>query len=234
MPQLIDTPESWFRREQRDLYFFKFTDEDENENATDELTKWFRQYLPATKLFKVGPSEYSGYICGGPTHLAVDFDNQSLETFCASWEHPDGKSRDHRWQCWCYPFSKWIEKINDFHLYTNKLTEPQNLRWFDTPKGMFLIGAYKEGDLPSLYDAWWIVCNAEPSLRKYSERAFPCGSLRKRPSEIEWRVLIELSFEKDSNWESEEFEKNPENRDRLRTAFGLAPTTPLNMAIYDF
>lgn len=118
MPRLIRSPEQILRATQADLYFIRFSHGQDAYRAGKEpagkreLEAWLSQHIPDTRLELIGPSEFSGMLCGGigddyAFHIAPD----GIEQFAAHWEHPDGSSLDPRWQCIWYPLKEFERRI---------------------------------------------------------------------------------------------------------------------------
>jgi len=121
MPNLIRNIDQYFREEQRDIYYIVFGDmyaHDWLSNSTpnppgrEELLAWFAEHLPACKIEPIYPFTYrSGILCAPyPGSFTVDFDEESLQTFCARWENAEGKSLDSRFQCYWNPLSHYLEQ----------------------------------------------------------------------------------------------------------------------------
>lgn len=76
MPQLISTPEEWFRNQKRDLYVVRHKEttgrlSNKKFKADQKLLRnWFAEKIPNTSLDVIGASENSGYLLGGPTFFA--------------------------------------------------------------------------------------------------------------------------------------------------------------------
>jgi len=123
MPALIRTIDQYFREEKRDLYYIVFghkldgswrwlADAPANPAGRDELLTWFAEHLPACKIEPIYPfGERSGILCAPyPGSISVDFDEASLQAFCARWENAAAQSLDPRFQCYCYPLANYLEQ----------------------------------------------------------------------------------------------------------------------------
>ena len=111
MPQLIHTPEEVFRRERRDIYTLEFQEgsSEDIQKTFKKMQAWFKQNTPDSPTEMLAPSEYSGWIDGGPTSLRIAFTPADLAIFCEQWENTDGGSLDPRFQCCIHPYADWLE-----------------------------------------------------------------------------------------------------------------------------
>lgn len=118
MPRLIPTPEQILRTTQADLYFIRFTNGQRAYRAgvdpegKSTLDTWLAGHLPDARLELMGPSEFSGILCGGiGADYAFHVSVEGIAEFAAYWEGPDGSSRDPRWQCIWYPLEEFERRI---------------------------------------------------------------------------------------------------------------------------
>lgn len=147
MPQLIRTPDEIFRAEPgKTLYYIEFNfpgkmsslhglkARSEAPDAVEpidpahppgqaELLDWFATHWPAVHIELLAPREGSGFVCGGiDGRLRVDFDEAALAGFVERWETADGASVDPRWQCFAFPYERWLHQR---HPRTEALIETQ-------------------------------------------------------------------------------------------------------------
>lgn len=145
MPLLIRTPEQIFREEEKDIYFIRFFDADEDHkhrqnngaksSANEEIRQWMKVYLPNVRIERMAPSEESGWIEGYFGDIRIDFSDKDLAIFCKQWEDDDGKSKDARFQCMSISYQSWLAQ-NEMSTPTRE--RPANLSeaiWWDTPIG---------------------------------------------------------------------------------------------------
>jgi len=138
MPQLIRTPEQYFREERKDLYFIEFADakgsvkpfgggifglmgrqpskkkfDPDHPPGHAEILAWFAEHLPDTCLEPLGQPESSGIMSGGINgRLRVDFNEVSLQTWTARWETEDHGAIDPRFACFQMTYEGWKEKVD--------------------------------------------------------------------------------------------------------------------------
>lgn len=170
MPQLIRTPEQIFREERCDVYYLYFNQDDLVGRATrDEMQTWFQQHMPNSPVEAMGPSEYSGWICGGPAMLRIAFTDADLKKFCEVWETPDGTSIDPRFQCYLSPYQNWWDKHGQ---YVPTLAQPSHAgisSWIQTPLGTLNHVLPPDGRLKhpaNVRDLWANACQQWPELAK--------------------------------------------------------------------
>jgi hypothetical protein len=104
---LLSTPEDWFRTHQRD--FYEFRPSKGQAALPPDLTTWLATNLPNRKLERLGPSEKSGWIIGGPTMLVMAMDEEEIQRYSEHWEDAAGKSIDLRWQCYQWSYVSWCD-----------------------------------------------------------------------------------------------------------------------------
>jgi hypothetical protein len=132
MPQLIQTPEQWFRTKKSDIYYFKPTPKKSKANRKnkmlstlrdldrelpEELLNWFKAVLPHRQLELVGSSEYGGWVSGGGSYWAMELDEADVNKFVARWEDGNDKSIDPRFQCFGSPYSRWLEGVSRIQVF---------------------------------------------------------------------------------------------------------------------
>lgn len=246
MPVILDSPEAWFRTQQRDLYVIDYRKEPDFNDLDDEedtrlriaqdqkpLKDWFKTHLPNTALSVIGPSEYSGWIEGGPCYLTADFDSAALSLFEASWDE------NSLWKIEVSLFSGWKQRIDSTRLLIAPLTEMKKLRWWDTPQGMLLVSTYTddpgycEDGFLSLEDGWWKVQQAYPEYSGLSANTFPCGTF--------WPVrykghppFVFVEFFWDQSWNSRDYVADPDNVSRLKHALGMPDDVEITLELQDF
>lgn len=181
MPMLLSTPERWFRTHQCD--FFEFRPSESNEDLPIELTEWFAGNLPNRPLKRLGPSEYSGFICGGASMLVLAMNDDEVQMFSRRWEDASGKSIDPRWQCFQWPYLNWRTKLDGVEVFKGPVSAGTNCRWLLCEVGLdWLRGQYSSENIPSnaypgdpTFDDWWIVCQHFPEVRDATQTPFIMG-----------------------------------------------------------
>lgn len=242
MPVIIHSPEHWFRTQQRDLYVINyrkepdfFADYDESQMVHDEqvLKNWFKVHLPNIPLSIIGPSEYSGWIEGGPRYLTADFDSARLSRFEATWDE------NYLWKIEVWPFSKWKQRIDSVRLLTAPLYVMENVRWWDTPQGVLVVSSYTsdpgygEDGFLSLEDGWWKLQQAYPEFSRLPANTFPCGMfLPLRYAGASPSFFVEFVW--DQAWDSRSYIANPNNEQRLKKAMGIPNSLKITIEIQDF
>lgn len=217
MPMLISTPEAWMREQQRDLYLIQFKVGEEDifghskkkkqgrntlEKAEADLRAWFAEHLPNVPLQEFGPSEYSGFLCGGPRYLGADFTPEALAIFESQQETPEGQSVDPRWQCYVMPFARWIEKLDGFPLLkADELPTEFNARWFDTSEGILLLGQNAAEHIPAERDGWFQLQRLFPSLKGLGLDSIAHGTCMINSNRAfinkDWATMQDLDFDLD-------------------------------------
>lgn len=246
MPYLISTPEDWFRTQQRDLYVIQYRqkeeiegedgniDESAFEQAQKELNTWFDELLPHTPLRIIGPSEYSGWIEGGPRYFTADFDQHGIALFQSAWDENSA------WYIEVWPISDWRKRIDATQLLSSPVEKLQKIRWWDTPQGILLLSAYNTSDFGycengflSLEDGWWKLQQLLPKLSKHQAKTFPCGKFWPFIMDDKSRTDIFVEFVWDQAWDSKDYINNAENLQRLAKAIGIPEDININMEIDD-
>lgn len=199
MPQLIRTPEDIFRAERRDIYALHFRETTSNaiRNTAQEMKAWFEQHMPDSVLEVMGPSERSGWIEGGPTALRIAFTEPDLQRFCKQWEHPDGKSKDPRFQCCIHPFQRWWNQHGHYMPTMQQPNGPGVSVWIESPLGMLcnvLDDAQVESHPASALDLWANACQQWPALQDVNFNDLHHGQVLKLKEPGQWLMLWNESF----------------------------------------
>ena len=172
MPIILSSPEAWFRTKGCDFYEFRSTDFDDADaffrqpkKLPSLLTDWLASTFPDRSLQRLGPSEHSGFICGGPRLEVIKMSPEEVSLYSAQWEDATGKCNDARWQCYQWPYEMWLEKFEHINVALGRPPEGTAYRWLLCNAGLFTItGSYTaEGsknqscpDLPCFDDWWWM------------------------------------------------------------------------------
>ena len=171
MPMLIQSPEQWFRTLARD--FYEFRPAKGQTGLPLELTDWIKEKLPHRALTLLGPSEHSGWICGGPTMYVLAMDPQEVDAYTARWEETSGRCIDERWQCFQWPYSGWLLKFERIDVSKGRPMTGTQYRWLLCAAGLYwLRGSYTEEseaikDFPGIpcRDDWWWACQSFPEVQ---------------------------------------------------------------------
>lgn len=145
MPLLIRTPEQIFREEEKDIYFIRFFDINEDHkhhqkngtksSANDDIRQWMKVHLPQVRIERMAPSEESGWVEGYFGDIRIDFSSKDLDISCAHWENEDGKSKDPRLQCMVMYYQSWLAQ-NEMQTPTREHpVKLSNTIWWNTPIG---------------------------------------------------------------------------------------------------
>jgi hypothetical protein len=121
MPMLVRTPEEIIRTTGQGIYLIRFKEELDgfggwpNPAGKDELVEWFKTHQPHVQLELIGPSEFSGMICGGIGNdwYIANWTEEDVVTFSAAWEKEDGGSVDARFQCFSYPVYEYERRLTE-------------------------------------------------------------------------------------------------------------------------
>jgi hypothetical protein len=179
MPAVIGTPEQWFRTQGCD--FFEISPIDDSEEnfifgdipdrrrveILAEAEEWFKQHLPHRSITILGPSEYSGFICGGPRMRVVALDENDLKLF--------GKF-DARWVCYQWRYQDWLDRFDNIQTTPGIPPAGTSCRWFLCKAGLFWI---KDGDYPGepRFDDWWLIRRRYPDLLIKKNEVFLMGNI---------------------------------------------------------
>jgi hypothetical protein len=207
MPQLIKTPEQWFRTKKADIYYFKPARTKYNGSSDDdvldsfanfdmvalpnELLAWFKSHLPHRKLQQVAPSEHSRWLAGGPVNWAMELNADDLDAFMSDWEDSNGKSIDSRFQCFVCPYSRWLERVSRIRVFAGAPPSSEfAYRWVISKYGIFWIkGDFVFEESPSEHkvtyqsitlDDLWRVQQSFPSIKLGVDEVVLAGSVNVR------------------------------------------------------
>ena len=118
MPRLIRRPEDIIRATGGDIFLIHFTDGAEAYEAGREpegyadLVNWLATHQPHVIPELIGPSEFSGWVCGGICwDLYLNWTEGDVVAFSADWENLDGGSVDSRFQCYRYPVATYERRL---------------------------------------------------------------------------------------------------------------------------
>jgi hypothetical protein len=248
MPMIISTPEDWFRSQGRDLHVLNYQFPPEVEANYDSLSKrkqqsvqaqykrafksmtnWLAEELPEAACQTIGPSEYSGYICGGPSYLSADFTAASLAKFQLRW-----CGEDSPWRCDVWPLAEWRQRLDASHIIPALPHLPPMLRWWDTPEGVILMASDPGAQSLSSRDAWLRLHELQPALSNYEFETVPYGLFYKA-CEAHGRNMLVVEFVFGStDWSSDAYAQNLAAIQRLRAALGLGRDAPLKVVHGDF
>lgn len=120
MPSLIRSPEEILCTTHADLFFIRFKNGAQahpagrDPDGQAELFAWLGEHFPHVTPELIGPSEYSGWICGGITgDVYLNWTEADVVTFSAAWEDANGDSIDPRFQCYHYPFTEYQRRLRE-------------------------------------------------------------------------------------------------------------------------
>lgn len=241
MPRIIQTPEGWFREKQRDLYLVKYrldtADALQSDRAYKALEKryrrdreclhrWFSENLPDTTLTVVGPSEYSGYLFGGPGFLAADFDEPSLAVFHSTWSDPDSV-----WQVEHLSHVDWLSRVRSARLLPVPLPVTQKVRWWDTPAGIILLSAANDGTLLSRLDAWSVLPQLVPMLSHAYIDQYPYGEFLPASENYDDCIAIDWGDLEHGAWDGDAYAENIGRIRQLRKALNIPGNIQATIAV---
>ena len=166
------------------------------------MRQWVDETLPGTRMELMEPSEYSGFIRGGPIGLRLDFSPEGLRQFEARWEDGSGtgKSVDERFQCYLYPYDRWFEEHDRF---VPARERPQGLgvtRWWCTPAGFIYhqIDAAEVAEHKihpaSARDIWMRVPELFPELAGLDTDKLTHGDIQHSAEDGKWYATYTLPF----------------------------------------
>ena len=248
MPYIVQSPEGWFRNKQRDICELAYGVPEDLWNRSKKkqnyyqaryrkdvkkLIWWLNRNLPSVEQSTLGPSEYSGYILGGPMMRVVDFDVASRERFEAYW--PENKP----WRIVVHSYDEWAQRIANVRLLRPPHTPAEPCLWWDTPSGFILMSADTDGNLLSLYDANWLLKQLCSDLPLAEQDAYPRGEyLPPRPSKALASdiSLIIVGYGKLSErpWSGDEYIDDHQRMAARRVALGLTSAHCIREVVDDF
>ena len=191
MPMIISTPEAWFRTKGCDFFEFRPTEVDAGffsqraKKLPSLLTDWLSATFAHRRLQRLGPSEYSGYICGGPSMDVIEMSPEEVDIYSAQWEDATGKCNDDRWQCYQLPYEVWLEKFSRIEVSLGRPPEGTPCRWLLCNAGLFTItGSYtaegvQNNSCPGqpCADDWWLMRQRFPGYVIADDEVFFMGCI---------------------------------------------------------
>jgi hypothetical protein len=224
---IVSTPEEWFRSKGTD--FFELRPTEDGAQLPQELLDWVAAALPGRSVQRLGPSEYSGYISGGPSMEVLELNAQELAAFCARWEDADAKCIDPRWQCYQWPRQDWLDKLARVEVFEGLPPPGTVCRWFLCDVGAcWFRGSYfgkgrKNFEGEPGRDDWWLVRQRLPHL-KIAEGEFFAMGFNAIGHDEKRIVVYELYQERDGDVGYagfERFSKETVFTDRIRQDLGV-------------
>lgn len=249
MPQLVCTPEGWFRTHQRDLHLIRPTKKEVSKkewiSQQKKLHAWFAATLPSATLGVIGPSEYSGWLMGGPAYISVDIDSSGIGIFNEAW------GADSFWKVESWSYADWRNRVESAILLQVPLTEMHdNLRWWDIPeKGILLLDANTTGTFVgvepeshtftlSKQDAWWRLQQLFPEFAEMEWDDFPCGYFRNfKDGKMSSLLVIESLVgcaHPEKGWDSGRYSQSIEDIQRLKHAMCIPDGLDVRVCDGDF
>ena len=246
MPYLLETPEKWFRTRHRDIHELVYDAPEDLWNRskhkrdfyqrqfrkdTKKLLWWLKKFLPDVHTQIMGPSEYSGYILGGPMMLVVDFDAESRQRFETLWT---GRQP---WRIEVHAHAEWATKVASVRISDAPGLPDEPCLWWDTPSGFILMSAYDSQRLLSFYDAEWLLMQKRPDIGLVEKECFPRGMffpadhVRPCPAEI-WVGYGPVMRE--GAWKGRDYIANESRVSALKLALGLTENHRLEVGYDDF
>lgn len=225
MPQLIKSPEDIFRETAKDVYLIRFRERREEKEAHKDITEWVNTHLPGTRVERLGPSEYSGYL----SYLGdiwIDFSAEGLAKFCEHWETAEGKSIDERFQCHVMPYQEWYDQHGRFVPTREKPAGMGVTTWIHTPIGFIHHQFDKEEAPHSVWryppanhrEIWMHAVRLWPELAEVELDKLAYGVIFQSPPDNKWVVTLNASA-----WRSSRPEEEMENMKRALRAWFHIP-----------
>jgi len=246
MPYLLESPEGWFRTRHRDIHELVYDIPEElwllskrkrnfyqrqYRQDCKKLSWWLKKFLPDVEYLTLGPSEYSGYILGGPMIRVVDFDAESRQRFENLWT---GRQP---WRIEVRPYVDWAAKIASVRIYDAPGVPDAPCLWWDTPSGFILMSAYDSQRLLSFYDAEWLLREKRPDIGLVEKECFPRGKFfppdtgREHPAQI-WAGYGPVTRE--NAWLGQDYIADESRVSALKKALGLTADQPVEVDYDDF
>ena len=157
MPMLISTPEGFFRAEKRDFFEFSYCGKPTKKafkKHLGEMNAWWESTFPQHATTVLGPSEYSGWIEGGPGMSTTAADEVVKQGFLDRWSE-----RSSPWTLVHHRYSEWLELLESCEVIPATLAESRSVRFWRFQDGPLLISPMQNGRLLSLRDAQWWLAN---------------------------------------------------------------------------
>lgn len=228
MPRIISTPEEWFRTNKRDLHLIRFIRAHRRtkikprqfKKLHSQLRSWLATKLPEVPVKVIGPSEYSGWLFGGPGYLVADFGVSDIELFYSVWRHKEF------WKIESWSYSEWRKRVESAALLQMPITTtPSLVRWWDTPQGIILLDAATTGAfidvapgtrVLSRRDSWWRLQQLVPEYESMDINTFPNGYYLKSQDKKFGSLLVVESFVLDGTWNSCEYSEDARKMQKIK------------------
>lgn len=240
MPMLVSTPEDWFRNKKKDLYLFEYQVKvrGQSEKAYKAWSKkyqegqktlfaWFEQNLPVVQIDFFGPSEYSGWIEGGPCAHGADLDESSQAVFRTAWHKPGSP-----WQLELQSFEQWSHRIDSCRLLPIPLAVTQSVRWWDMPGGIVLLSKGDDGRCLSRWDAWWRLVQLIPELANAGIDDYPSGEYLVDETHGAL-IAIDYGDLRGNKWNGDAYQLDTSRIAKLHEALGISIDQPVRVVVGD-
>lgn len=169
MPMLISTPEGFFRAEKRDFFEFSYCGKPTKKafkKHLSEFNAWWKATFPQYATTVLGPSEYSGWIIGGPGMVTTPADELVKQGYLDRWS-----DKSSPWTMVHHRYSDWLELLESCEVIPAPLAESRSVRFWRLQEGPLLISPMQNGRLLSLRDARWWLANFGHRLHESQSNA---------------------------------------------------------------
>ena len=153
MPYLLQSPEDAYRQTRGQFLQFEVPNPPYGPKAeqiykaaakrANERLKlweeWLSQHAPECSMQTLGPSEYSGYIEGGPSTVALFGPASAHALFASEWLTANGACKDGLLDPVESGFIAWEARMAAHSVKPAPLPGPCSARWFDTPHGFWTV-----------------------------------------------------------------------------------------------
>jgi hypothetical protein len=200
MPMLISTPEEYFREKQEDFFEFAYCGPINNKNFykyRDAFNAWWEERFPEHPVTRLGPSEYSGWILGGPSMSTTPPDEAVRQAFLEKWTYKKSP-----WKLVEHRYADWLSAVQSCQIVSAPLQERRRVRYWQRPEGPLLLSQNTSGELLSRADArWWFShdmpghsADARTKLVSGEYFYYPPSDRAKEAhrASIDWEVIEEL------------------------------------------
>ncbi len=238
MPSLISQPEALFREHGKDLQVIGYREtetlkgkkaEAAYRKAQVSLKMWFKINLPETKLSIVGPSEYSGWIIGGPCYYIADLTSEALAAFNKAW------GSDSQWYVYDWPVAEWRKRVESAALLASPIDRPRMLNWWEMPSGFIFLSGCCDGRLLSRRDAWWRLQQLLPEYAGLELDTFLHGAYEPYMGVEKCIHWIYMDWNDISGLlAAEKYLKDVDAMRRLRSALAIADDAHVKISLDDF
>jgi hypothetical protein len=223
------SPEKFFREYGQDLIAIDFVDFKFNEvisgYADDQPTiealcesmlQWLDQFCPNSPYFVLTPSEYSGYLMGGPMMLSCIFTGDDQLKLTQQWRKD---SKPLRYEIRSFSHSEWLAMLKATSCSQGDETPALPCRWWLINETLYAVGQNCNGHVLSIDDAEYRIRDEFPALKTLDLSHFPSGESCFDPRTNKYQMTIDAYVS--MVWQPEQFVGNTEFEAKICRIFKL-------------